>query len=125
MAKPLSLVEQLKQTPFVPDRRIALVVGISKYDKLEKIETDRFNPGTMNDLPQNKNECDDFLDCLRKFGFDNEDDIYDLSDNATRKQINEKLTSIRNKLKDGKNASPMVNYHVVCFFSCHGILKDG
>ena len=66
-----------------------------------------------------------FLECLKQFGIKNQDDIYDLSQNPTRKDLIKAFRSISAKLREGKYKTPCERILVISLFACHGILKSG
>ena len=77
------------------------------------------------DILQAKKDCDDLRECFEKYNIRREDQIYDLSNDPTEKEVKNTIMSITKKIQQGRDKTPRENYLVIFFFAGHGILKDG
>ena len=56
----------------------------------------------MDDVPLAKNDCNELRTCLEKYNIKSDDQVYDLSNNPTEKEVLKALSDIRKKLQAGK-----------------------
>ena len=108
----------------MPDRCIAVFFSTSKFDKVWKMKKDGSYVQAYSDIPKAKNDCITLRECLAKYQIKDEDDIYNLEDDPTEKEIREVFMKIDGKLKSGKESRPVVNYLIIYLFAGHGILRD-
>ena len=64
MVKPLSVNEQIYQTPFVQNRTLAVYFGMSHFDNVVKKNEEGLYKPALGDLLSAKQDCLDLQRCL-------------------------------------------------------------
>ena len=97
---------------------------MSTFDAVCRFEQDGTLVQGIHDLHKIKQDCDAFKTCLKKYQIKN-NDIVDLSDNPSSKEVSEKIAALYTKLKVGKKKDPFKRYFIMFLFAGHGVLIDG
>ena len=76
------------------------------------------------DLDTVEKDCADLLKCLGKYGF-RKRNVFDLSENPSRKDVEYNLIVITKMLRQGKKKKPLEKYLVIFLFAGHGLMVEG
>ena len=83
---------------FVPDHTLAVYVGTSTFDKVQKKNNNGELVSAYPDILQAKKDCDKLRTCLEKYNIKNEDQVYDLSNDPTDTEVEKMFVSITQRL---------------------------
>ena len=115
----------MRRNWFEPNYKYAFLFGMSKFDccwkknkKLGGYEQAYPNLDTV------ENDCDELLQCIRKYGFKKRN-VFNLSKNPTRRDVEYSLIAISTMLRAGKKKKPLDKYLVIFLFAGHGLMVEG
>ena len=72
MSKPATVQEQLDNTYFVPNRKICVAVGQTKFNSVGTIVNGAFKPA-MDEIPPAIEDCEKMIGLLNCFGLQDKD----------------------------------------------------
>ena len=125
MAEPLTVLEQMRQNWFKPDRMIVVYFAVANFNRVGKWDerTGKFIQHFKN-LPNAKTDCDTMKQVLDYYKIDDKGDkVYDLSNDPSLEEFEKVYTEIGKLLAKGKQKQ--INYLTIFLFAGHGILNDG
>ena len=126
MSEPLTVLEQMRQNWFKPDRMIVVYFAVTKFDSVGKRDpkTGKFEQYFKVDLPEAKTDCETLRKVLDYYKIDEEqDEVFDLTNNPTEEEFYDVYYKIGKLLSEGKQQK--INYLTIFLFAGHGILKNG
>ena len=123
MSEPLSLVEQMNRTNFIPTKTLLVLLDLTDYDAVW--HDNNGNPKQqMTDVPQASKDCEDMKVAFRRFGV-KQDDIVEFPDKTLKGIKATYKKKVADRLGEGKRTRPRTNYAVVHVLAGHGVLFQG
>ena len=124
---PLTVQEELKLSWFTPDHVIGVFLGTSKYDAVVKkgpLHEGQPAEQILNDIPSAKEDCNKLKRCLQNDYMLSADNVYDLSNNPTEKEVEVTLRAVLERVKSGRKQKPQVKYLMMVLLAGHGLVKE-
>ena len=77
------------------------------------------------DIPQAKKDSENLHKCLRKYDIQKEEDVFILNDDPSEEKVRNVFFQMEERLSDGLQARPKINYLVLFLFAGHNVIVDG
>ena len=115
----------MRKNWFEPNYKYAFLFGMSVFDACWK-KSKKLNgyEQAYPDLESVQDDCEQILQCLDKYGFKKRN-VFNLSDNPTRRDVEYALNTITKMLRTGKKKKPLDKYLVIFLFAGHGLMVEG
>ena len=123
MSEPLTIQEQMRQTNFIPNEILLVLLDITNYDTVW--HDNNGNPKQqMTDVPQASKDCEDMKVAFLRFGV-KQDNIVEFPDKTYMGIRATYKKKVADRLGEGKRTRPRTNYFVVHVLAGHGVLFEG